>query len=330
MNDADLIKIFYKENNTISSNDLNSLIRTFCLQGMEYPFLARIKSNKFVNKLLLKLDKRFNDYLGYLKVAAELFSKNNVKFMFVKSNPPFKGFSNDFDLLIPNKVMYDKSISLLKDINYSITHKINHEIHCFFDGLTLDVHNKLGWDGFGNGGGGFRLLDERLIFSNSKLINFFGIKLRVPKVEDEILILMAHSLFQHHYLSLYEFFYISELIKRNNIDLDYIKINSSRFGWWQGAKHVLSLVNSKYYSINNNYLLPKSFSIKNYSVKILDYNSSSFTLKLYFNKLINDFNLKSFYYSITGFLIYLMRFLRYKSNGYLAFNIDFLTKEGYL
>ncbi|MFA5406130.1 MAG: nucleotidyltransferase family protein [Candidatus Nanoarchaeia archaeon] len=330
ISDKQLIDTF-TGNRKIKSSELVSYIKIFCKQDMEYQFLKRIDSkNKIATNLLRILDKRFDDNIKKFKRVVNSLNANNVDFVLVKSNPPFKSFSNDFDLIIADNKDYLKAINLLEKQNYLIGRRPHKESHCYSGDFMVDVHNLLGWDGFGFGGGGFKLLDEGKIMRNAVNTNFFGINLKVPKVEDEVLILMAHSLFQHHYLSFYEFNYLYKLFEKNKIDVGYIKQESSRFGWWGGAKYLLSLVNSKYKFLSDKHILSKEFSINYNKLRLVDYNPMTVVLHLYVNKFFSSPSLSNMYNSVTGFLVNLMRFLRYKYNGYLAFNIDFLSKDGLL
>jgi thymidylate kinase len=225
---------------------------------------------------------------GTLSLLSSFSKSLNMDILLFKSFPPGIYPADDLDLCVKTSNDFETLSKVLEKNGFSITHRHGCEAHFVKEGhLMLDVHYKISWDAMGNGGSGPNLFDLSKIFRSSKVVNILGNRVRMPSPEDEIAIVAAHSVFQHHYTTLGEVIYIGELIRNNKIDWDYLK----NLSWNHQFEVVISIVEDVYKNIwDINLGIPKELiaPVSNFSPKMFYHHSAPEVLRAIWFSSIND------------------------------------------
>jgi len=159
-----------------------------------------------------------------LKIVSSAFMDHNIDFIVFKTIAPFYYVSTDVDILVKRRD-FEKACALLKQIYpREEFERMHNSISAGgrSDLVPVDLHYEVSW--FGT-----KSISEESIWERKNSTKFMGVEVSIPSKEDEILILMAHSIFQHHYTILGEFYFITELM--NNINMEYILKQAIRYHW---------------------------------------------------------------------------------------------------
>lgn len=244
-----------KSNNSISLNEVNNLkkvLKNIFLNNVDGFFMKRIYSNNSKCKDLINSIKSFlqeEDFkrIGTLQYISDLCKSNNISFLVFKSIAPYYYLQDDIDIYIPDASQFRKSLKVLNTVEYSSDEIFLLAIHVDKANLTqLDIHNRITWNKVGRSGDGPVLFNSEILWKRRMSIIYHKIKLNIPSPEDEILILLAHAIFQHHYFTLNEIIFIGELVRNNIIDYEYLKNTSSEYKWLSLMNWSLDLIKMFY------------------------------------------------------------------------------------
>jgi len=181
--------------------------------------------------------------LGFFK---ELADKGGVEFLVIKSLTPFEYVRDDFDVWFPQRDGFLKMRRLLFDLGFTAQHNSAH--HLDKPGFTqIDVHPSISWNYLGRSGYGSELINSQRVWQRRRKISYEGLELPVPSVEDEILILNLHSIFQHHYLTLSEILSVGELLRGHKIDYEYFFAMAKEYRWENFLRTNLSTIKTFYH-----------------------------------------------------------------------------------
>ena len=308
----------YDENVVLDKIDIDYLTNFSAKNNIEYlffthlknypPVIANVNAMKTIQTILnhcARYQKKIKKTLHFIHTV---FLEHNIDYIIIKTLAPYTFVSPDIDVLV-SKRDYERTKTLLKSLNLNEEIEVMHNSLVYegrTDLLQIDLHYEITW--FKQ-----KYLDENIILKRKILRNFMGIDVYVPTNEDEILILMAHSLVQHHYTTLNEFYHITSLLQ--NIDEDYIVQHIEEYRWDDFNK-LFSLI-----ALNHDFLFNTKFR-KTYSrLCIYRYIEPSLT-PLYFH----PFHLihKKNPVLIFDLLLTILRRIRYNINGELPYNINWL------
>ncbi len=286
-----------------------------------------------------------------LKTLRKSFNGSKIPFLVFKYRSTFQFVKDDIDVLVKNQYYFNKAVKNLTGIGYSGYNKKNLAIH--FDKenlLQIDLHPHICWDMIGRSGSGFDIIDEQKIWERKRKTTIDGISLYTPSIEDDIIILCTHSIFQHHYITLNEVYHIGELIRTSkDIDWDYIFTSAQKYGWGSILCFMLYIIHQKYFYLYNLSIIPKKSlkyleeNMKNISsrntteqIKTNDLcyifpiilTANIFRYKLYSDYMRRKRSILTLFlqYSV-NLLITIFRHLRYHQNKQLSFNLDWLEKH---
>lgn len=191
----------------------------------------------FIKKILRIFGNRRKHIVNTLVDIINIFERYNVEYVIFKTLPPFRTLPRDIDIVVKSR---ESAIKALRKIGFRIIrrHVIHNEVDLEKKGVRVDLHWDIGWMGR-------RIIDKAKLFEHSHMIWVDGAYVRVPKTVYEFLLVLAHSVLQHHYLTLGDLHYIRSLLKSADIDWNHI-IGMTSFGdWIQGFKTALGIVKIK-------------------------------------------------------------------------------------
>ena len=176
-----------------------------------------------------------------IKLVHSAFEKKPIKYVIFKSLPPFDFTAVDADMLAKGKD-FELARMMLEEM------EMTDSIDLYYTDPESEVLTKPSWNG--------KTIEEgpilrRRIKSKVKLGDK-EVEVFVPSPEDEIVILSAHSLFQHQYSTLGELLYVMELIRINDIDFKYIEYQTRE--WNDSFKFLLSTLAQRYFLFYNKFL----------------------------------------------------------------------------
>lgn len=192
---------------------------------------------------------------------------------------PMKLYSDDddVDIVIINKDQYKDASRILLSNAWFIKNnksKLRERDKNFFKHknvpYVIHLHKAFSWNTV-------PYLDSKKLWERRRMI--FGIL--IPSIEDELLIIAAHSLFENQYIKKEEIIYGRELLE-NKYDLDYMENHAKSFNWENGLKVIVKKLKE-----NNPSLSIKELILVKVSKLKEDFRNISF--RQYFVELINYF-----------------------------------------
>ena len=190
-----------------------------------------------------------------LKLVHSAFEEKSIEYVIFKSLPPFEFTPVDADTLVKGKDFKEAS-KILKEME--VTTDI---VDLYYTDPESEVLTKPSWNGHTiEEGPILRRRRKRKVKLGDNEVEVF-----VPSPEDEIVILSAHSLFQHQYSTLGELLYVMELIRNNNIDFGYI--DSQTKDWNESFEFLLSTLVQRYFLFYNDFLAVNGMKCVNVNLK---------------------------------------------------------------
>lgn len=265
-------------------------------------------------------DENHRQFLQTLEVLADASKNTGLEFLIFKTIGPFRFIKNDIDVFVRDSMAYSNFSVYLKSKGFASGHTLDGELELNKDGhVQVDLHSNISWDYLGRGGAGPTLFDLKGFWENRRKLSYEGLEISVPSPEDEIVVLLAHSIFQHHYLTLGDAIFIGELVRTNSVDFNRMFETGINYGWVAPMKEMLSAVKTWYkrhWDVELDIPLP-SISLKSSLVFVPGPKSTLLSFFVY----INPFSLRSLYEACVGISVSFYRFLYYvKIKKALAFN----------
>jgi len=222
--------------------DLRYLIVEASKNNVEYPFYERLHSklsNCIVRKALRVIELKYQKFLKVLTTVTELFEKSGIDYVVFKTISSYKYLPRDIDVLV-GKEDFKKAMNLLvsKGFKLTKTHTMHKEISLVKNEVEIDLHLQIGWMGS-------RVIDENLILHNYSDYKVGDTTVRIPNPTHEFLLLSAHAILQHHYVTLGEVHYARALIKNYDIDWDLVFSLACKHRFYKGLTSFILLVVSK-------------------------------------------------------------------------------------
>lgn len=237
-----------------------------------------------------------------LKILIEISESSNIPFICFKSILMGGSGLDDVDVLVPDKKSYDLYRDHLRLTGYVLSRDEKGGASHWDkqDHAQIDLHYILSWGHFGNSGEGPSIVDQEKIMTRAQNYNYKGLSIQVPTIEDEVVIVLAHSVFQHSYLLKEDGLFIDKLIDNSEVDLDLVRNTINKFGWDKVADYLLR---------NNNWEVGQR----------VVYIPLHILAPLFFK--IERGNIANrVYFTFVRVSCYLYRYLFYTLTGRLAFN----------
>lgn len=234
----------------LKEHEWDELFKKIFMNNVDMLVLSRIYSSSneaflFKAKNLCALQQSKVDKT--LRLLISLMNLTKVKLLLFKSFSPFPQYKDDIDVYVESYDDFQLIKHQLEKRDFNETHVFEKECHYDKDGyVQIDLHWNISWDFLGRGGAGPKLFDLAEMWKRKQNFRYKSFNFFTPAIEDELLILCAHSLFQHSYLTLGEIIYIGELIRLNRVNFEYLLKTSSVYGWELELQRCLASVAACY------------------------------------------------------------------------------------
>lgn len=281
--------------------------------NVEYILYKNILNNKLPEdlkdhvKYILSIDKKaLKKYYTTLKIIKQSFDKEGIEFILIKTESLYPSVPTDIDILVKKSDIETAKRVLDQLYSQKITPHIHKaETYKSKNLMPIDLHYEISWLGI-------KALDESIIWSRKRKISINEMNYFIPSMEDELLILTAHSIFQHHYFTLGEIYSIG-IILSNEIDLEYIFKHAEYFDWKIKLSFALGIVSAKHalYAKNLMYYENRIFNNKQFN-------------PVFFHplKLISKNNYQQF----IDYILFYYRKMKYIISGTLPYNLNWMDE----
>lgn len=131
------------------------------------------------------------------------------------------------------------------------------------DLLKIDLHNGFHWQGN-------TFFDERLVWKNTRFVSMLGVKIQIPALFVEVLLNLAHILYERRYVTLLDYFFLKDAIKK--VDIDNLLKQANKYAWDNSLSDLLGIFNflsSNFNNIKFPYILPLSLCIKTFNERYI-------------------------------------------------------------
>jgi hypothetical protein len=182
-----------------------------------------------------------------VQLLNQLSRKYKLEFLVFKSFPLYIAFKDDIDIYVNDLNTYNRFKELLQIEGFRLTHAFDQECHLDKEGhAQVDMHTHISWDFIGRGGSGPILIDKNLLWKRKEILSWQHQEFLTPSVEDELLLVCAHALFQHRYVTLGEILHIGEFLRLKEVNLSYM-FEVAKINQWEGSlQYILALVKGVY------------------------------------------------------------------------------------
>jgi len=220
------------------------------------------KWSRILEEIISTLIQNNSKIVNKLIDVVELLEKNGINYCIFKTFPIFESVPRDIDIIVDN---YKDAIKLLKNKGYVITksHIRQKEVSLMKEGVEFDVHWDIGWNGES-------VVDIRELFKNVTITEIDGYPINVPNSNYELLLVMAHAVLQHHYLTLGELHYIRSIIYYNNIYWRKIFHHALEQDWMHGLMKALGIIKLKDLFYYSSELFDRIPVVKNLGINIME------------------------------------------------------------
>jgi len=325
-------------------SDLRFLLHLSSINNVEFQLVKNLLSKHIfqigseeeilLNKVLECCCDNQRKYLKTLEYIIPYLTEKNIEYMVIKSYAPYDFIRDDIDILIIGKKKYLETIRFLENNNWQPSNRQNSQVHFDRDGMVqIDLHKWVGWDNLGTSGIGGNLFDNNELWEKHRKVNFNGMDINVPSVEDDVLIIIAHSIFQHHYTTLNERIHVAELIKSaENIDFDYINKTADAARWQRGIKTLFYHVNEEYkYLFSRTLVKGKDILFSKevwFEESLIMFHPLKWIIRLYLDIIKKDgFSLNKYLKVTINLIFTIYRLIKFKIFGVLSFNSCFLKSH---
>lgn len=192
-----------------------------------------------------------------LKIILEIFNgiekKLGIPYFTIKSFLNYPFIDDDIDFVIYGDGFYSyvkelKKFGFKHKYNLADYREPNKKIYIHTDySIKVHLHKKLSWNGI-------KICNKKEIFEYCKYNNIDGKNFRIPSDTDELLIAIAHFLFENYYFKIGEIIYLKYLLNQN-ININRIYKISEKYGYRKGVNLFFNYLNS----ISNKYDLNIEF-----------------------------------------------------------------------
>lgn len=317
----------------VINDNINEIVKAIFQNNVDLYFLEKVLGANSKSEKLVKQDSKLNEiynkglaarniYTKTLAYVVDILNRNSFEYLIFKTVAPLEHLKDDIDIFIQDRDEYLKLKDLLVMGGFFKSKENNGEYHMEKPNyVQLDIHNKISWDYLGNGGQGPNIIDLTLLMNRRVKTKLYGVEIYKTSIEDDLIVVLAHAIFQHKYLTLGEILFAGEIIRKSELDWEYIKNQLDRFHWLRSFVDAIQIISCFYFIYwRINLILDKGFETR----KV---NTSSLEKKLSYCLPIIDLNTikvtseNSYLKGMLHILIYTYRLIYYtKIKSEYAFN----------
>ncbi|MEM3737522.1 MAG: nucleotidyltransferase family protein, partial [Candidatus Bathyarchaeia archaeon] len=215
----------------------NKLLRRYYLATGDERFKKICEIHEVKRNILLKT----------LSEILKEFKDEEVNCVVIKQH---QDFLDDIDILVANggEKEIRRSVEILRRLNFHISETNDNKIMLSRkDGdieSKIHLHREIEWNGF--------IFHDRLqIWKNRMEEKVDGVSAYVPSPADQIIVLLAHALFENCEITLNDSLTVREILSSFDVDARYIIGNIKRWNWYHEFLVLkdligLSISNSKF------------------------------------------------------------------------------------
>lgn len=231
--------------NSINEFDMNDgvLLDTYKLalnSGLSYAYLFNLlkKYPKLSERLQIYIDdelKKLATFKNSMICLKDLFEKEDVDHLYIKLYRGIPYIPRDIDVLIKEKDI-SRVIKVFKKNGFKVlTYEGGVENKCKKNGL-IDIDLYQGFYYLSN-----KFIDEHFLWEKPRMVDIFGNKYQIPNIEADLVTLFIHALLGHRQLSLLDFIYAKDLLKKD-INFNHIIQMTNIFSWTSGFYKLYSII----------------------------------------------------------------------------------------
>jgi len=183
--------------------------------------------------------------LSFVKKSLE---EIGVDFLVIKMyDGKYMHRTNDIDILVREEDVLDVVKYMLSEGMQALSHKIRLyklkklqyrplEItfwRPFY--LQIEIYANFSW-------AGLESLDTSFLWNNFRQMNIYGVPVKVPSFDCEILILSNHILFKNGYISMLDYVYMYDIIRYHGVNLDKIVEQAKKYLWHDELLYLLGMI----------------------------------------------------------------------------------------
>lgn len=215
-----------------------------------------------IKKIMQKEKENVNCLMDEISNLVKVFNNECIDFLVFKTIKSLQCEITDIDILVINNGELNKARNVLKNLRYHTEPSkkpLSKKKNMYFKiengkEIAVDFHSKISYGGV--------ILDKDKLWRRRKEIEILNSKIYVPSLEDEILIHVAHILFENGELTLYDVLYFSALLSKNP-DINYILEATTEKGFFLPFIHLLYATNMIYNYLYNENMESPFISIAN-------------------------------------------------------------------
>lgn len=240
---------------SIAPRDM-SCSKTDFLKNNELLYYVTRDSN-----LISKYEEMKNRTVDYFLQISNVFKKYNLKFFLMKTFRSYPYADDDMDLVLVDRSKVAEYTGALKEAgftfkwNSSIIRESKKRFYVRKDsrGETMlpiiHVHFTVSWNGID-------FLDPEKVWRRLKTVELNGVEIPVPSVEDELMIMAAHTIYENTYITGGELLHIKRLVSQAaKIDTSYMTEEAVKGNWLDSMRSYFSCVESLHRQLTGSSLL---------------------------------------------------------------------------
>jgi len=216
-----------------------------------------------VSKIIAEEEALYRNTLEVNKDIDSAFQDKDLKYFAMKTFRSYPYADGDIDTVIVERDRLHDYVEALETIGYLPKFNrssLREPAKSFFVKRKADntislpkvhLHRLVSWNGI-------EFLDANGIWLRLRTINIMDSNVKVPSVEDEILIMSAHTMYENGYVTIGELIHIKNLLSgTDTIDVEYMDRTSRQYRWGRSLRLYLSYIDFYYKLYTGEGLLPK-------------------------------------------------------------------------
>ncbi len=267
--------------------------------------------NGFISELRNKEEKLSKDIAQSIVEITDIFDKKGLKFFTMKSIRSYPYTDDDVDIVIVDRERVPEYAKALIEIGYdfkwnrSVLREPGKWFYVKKDGQgkyslpKMHLHSCVSWNGI-------EFFDPASIWKRLRVEHVMNREIRIPSIEDELLIMSAHAFHENSYITIGELLHLRNLLSEAKaIDTEYMIDASKKYNWTLAMRYYFLYADLYYKSLTGEYILTDAFkhklNIPNTARAVVTRETFPFLLPVsqllnaYSNKIIKDFCSLKFY-----------------------------------
>lgn len=224
------------------------------------------KADPRISSLIKKEEEVFERIFEHFLKVSDAFSRKGLRFFPMKSFRNYKYVDDDIDIILvepQRKLDYLKALeeagfapewnrSMLREPYKSFYVRRNAQGEELLP--RIHAHLAVSWNGI-------RFFDSEKLYSRLRTIEVEGRSIPYPSLEDDLMIMAAHSVSENTYITAGEMLHLKGLVNSSEgLDTGYINETVREWNWGRGMKDFLGLLEESYRFLVGEDIFPLSLS----------------------------------------------------------------------